>query len=230
MNDVANLPLGSGTLEVREANDVFEHLGAHFVQGARFDSFGRLLLKLKEYDAKVNTTPLITCGSTPARVNRLCVTPHLIGACNPHWDPRASAAVVGLTSAADLFHFYKGILEGIACEFALNAAALQDAAGIFAAVRITGGGAESIHGVRLRAALSGKTLETLQNQEAVCLGAAILAGVAAGVYRDAAEGAAQTVKVNAAYAPEPELAKAYSSQLRRYNRLYPALAPLFGTE
>jgi len=157
----------------------------------------------------------------------LWVTPHLIGAGNPYWDPQASAAVVGLTPSSDVFQLYRGILEGIACEFALEATTLEKATAPFSRVRIAGGGTGSALGLRLRAALSGKTMESLQNAEAVCLGAAILGGVAAGVYRDVHDGVAQAVRVVDELAPEPGLAAAYADQLARYNLLYPSLAPLF---
>lgn len=163
----------------------------------------------------------------PEGPSGVCVTPHLIGACNPHWNARASTAVIGLNPSADVYSLYKGILEGIACEFALNAATLAEATGPFSRVRIAGGGAGSRFGLRLRAALSGRTVETLRNPEAVCLGAAILAGVAAGVYRDVRDGVAQAVGTSAAYPSEPELARAYAAQADLYLRLYPALAPLF---
>jgi xylulokinase len=163
----------------------------------------------------------------PEGPTRLCVTPHLIGAGNPYWDPRASAAVVGLTPSSDMFQLYRGILEGIACEFALETTTLEKATAPFSRVRIAGGGTRSALGLRLRAALSGKTVETLQNPEAVCLGAAILAGVAAGVYRDVRDGVAHAVRVVDEHLPEPDLAAAYAEQLARYNLLYPSLAPLF---
>jgi xylulokinase len=166
----------------------------------------------------------------PEGPSGVCVTPHLIGACNPHWNARASAAVVGLTPASDIFALYRGILEGIACEFGLNADTLAEATGAFSRVRIYGGGAGSLFGLRLRAALSGRTVETLRNPEAVCLGAAILAGVAAGVYRDAKDGVAQAVAVAAEFPPDPGLSAAYAGQVGRYRRLYPALAPLFSAE
>ncbi|HET6486929.1 MAG TPA: FGGY family carbohydrate kinase [Spirochaetia bacterium] len=163
----------------------------------------------------------------PADPSGLTVTPHLIGACNPHWNPRATVAVTGLTGDAGIFHLYKGILEGIACEFALNADVLEEATAPFTRVRVTGGGTGSRLGLRLRAALSGKTVETLRNPEAVCLGAAILAGTAAGVYRDVQDGVAQAVRVAETVEPEPELARSYETQVARYRMLYPALAPVF---
>jgi xylulokinase len=165
----------------------------------------------------------------PAGPTGLIVTPHLIGACNPHWNPRATAAAVGFTAAADLFHLYKGIIEGIACEFALNATALQDACGPYQRVRMAGGGARSLLGLRLRAALAGRTLEILGNPDAVCLGAAILAGTAAGIYRDLPDGVSRAVSIAAVHQPDPALAHAYRPQQERYAALYPAIAPLFGT-
>jgi xylulokinase len=166
----------------------------------------------------------------PEGPSGICVTPHLIGACNPHWNARASTAMVGFTPSADVFSLYKGILEGVACEFALNAATLAEATGAFSRVRVAGGGAASRFGLRLRAALSGKVVETLRNHEAVCLGSAILAGVAAGVYRDVQDGVAQAVGVADVLPPEPDLAGSYAVQVDRYSRLYPLLAPLFTGE
>jgi xylulokinase len=163
----------------------------------------------------------------PEGPSGLCVTPHLIGACNPYWNARATAAVTGLTGDAGIFHLYKGVLEGIACEFALNAQALQEATGPFQRVRISGGGAGSATGLRLRAALSGKTIETLRNPDAVCLGAAILAGIAAGVYRDARDGVAKVVRIAETHPPDAALARSYETQAARYRMLYPALAPVF---
>ena len=146
-------------------------------------------------------------GDGPSGV---CVTPHLIGACNPHWNARASTAMVGITPSTDLFSLYQGLIEGIACEFSLNADTLAEATGAFPRARIHGGGAGSRFGLRLRAALSGRTVETLRNTEAVCLGSAILAGIGAGVYRDAKDGVAQAVGVADECPPEPALAAALS--------------------
>ena len=49
----------------------FDHLEAHFIQGARFDSFEQFLLKLKEYQDRVNTTVHSVTHKTPAELFEL---------------------------------------------------------------------------------------------------------------------------------------------------------------
>ncbi len=163
----------------------------------------------------------------PEGPSGVCVTPHLIGACNPHWNARATTAVVGLTPSSDVYSLYKGILEGIACEFSLNAATLAEATCAFSRVRIAGGGAGSRFGLRLRAALSGRTVETLRNPEAVCLGAAILAGVSAGVYRYVSDGVANAVGVEAEHRCETRARPVVRRTGRPLPPAVPGLSPLF---
>jgi xylulokinase len=156
----------------------------------------------------------------------LLVLPHLIGSGNPHFDPRASGAVVGLLPMTSRYHLYRGILEGLACELANLVELIAPRAGPLDPIRVTGGGARSRLGLRLRAAIAGKQMQRLENPEAACLGAGLLAGVGAGVFKDLGEAVDQAVRPAETIEPEPELAAAYADQLRRYRLLYPALAPL----
>jgi xylulokinase len=156
----------------------------------------------------------------------ILMTPHLIGACNPQWDARARGAVYGITPTTTPGRMYRAALEGIACEYALNAEVLQSCIGEFRSVRATGGGTRSGQGLRLRASLSHTAIELPQHSEATCLGAALLAGVAAGHYSNLAEAIATTVHIQKVVEPETALSEAYRSQLDRYRAFYPALAPL----
>jgi sugar (pentulose or hexulose) kinase len=71
----------------------------------------------------------------------------------------------------------------------------------------------------LRAALTGKRLHVMKCPEAVCLGGAILAGVAAGEYSDFGEAVAQLVHEAGVIAPDEALAAAYAPQRERYESL-----------
>ncbi len=155
----------------------------------------------------------------------VCITPHLIGTSVPSFDPRATGVIAGLTPTADRYTLYKGVLEGVACELSIVTEMLARAVGRFDAIHIYGGGARSRLGVQLRAALTGCRMRLMQSREAVCLGTALLAGVASGVYANYAEAAAQAVKVIGAVEPNPEWAAAYRKQSEQYRTLYPALAP-----
>jgi xylulokinase len=156
----------------------------------------------------------------------LCITPHLIGTCNPDFNPQARAAMYGLSASTDLGQIYRGILEGLACEFAQIAELISSAVGSFRDIYVTGGGSRSRLGLKLRAALANRRLHVMQCPEAVCLGGAILAVVAAGAYATVAEAVGQLVRESVVIEPDPALAAKYAHQMQQYRMLYSALEPL----
>ncbi len=153
----------------------------------------------------------------------VCMTPHWVGACNPHWDPRATGALVGLTPGITRHHLYKAVYEGIACELALNIEALEQVVGPIGPVRLHGGNARSDFTVQLRADLTGRPMELMTEPEAVCRGAAMLAGVGAGVFADARAAAEAWTPATRVFTPDPAAQRLYRRQTAQYNRLYPAL-------
>jgi xylulokinase len=161
----------------------------------------------------------------PAGPSGLLVTPHLIGSCNPDFNPQARAAISGLSANSGRGHIYKGILEGLACELSQMTEILATSAGDFTDIYATGGGTRSALGLRLRAALTGRRIHLMRCQEAVCLGGAILAGVATGIYKDIPEAVAQMVHEEVAVIePDRQLASEYASQVKNYRLFYSALA------
>ena len=162
---------------------------------------------------------------SPENPSGLIITPHLIGSCNPYWNPNARGVITGLTLQTDLYSIYKGIQEGICSEFAVNAKVLSQVSGEFDTVRITGGGARSSFGLRLRASLSGLSMLTLRNPEAVCLGGAMLAGIASGIFSDPDDAIHHLVHIADTVLPDSSLMARYSNQLENYDKVYAALAP-----
>ena len=146
----------------------------------------------------------------------LRITPHLIGTCNPEFNPHARSVIAGLNPGSSRSQLYKGILEGLACELALVTEALAESAGDFQDIYVTGGGSRSALGLRLRAAFTGRRLHVMGSAEAVCLGTAIVAGVAAGAYQDVAEAVALVTHEVASVAPSQELASLYAEQVKQY--------------
>lgn len=162
----------------------------------------------------------------PAGPSGICVLPHLIGTCNPDFNPRARGTIFGLNPGTTREQLYKGVLEGIACELSLMIEILSRAVGDFTDVYGSGGGTRSLLGLRLRAALSGRRFHVMRSPQAVCLGAAILAGVATGIYSSFAEAIGALVREQSVVEPDPALAADYAPQMRQYRSLYPALAPI----
>ena len=159
----------------------------------------------------------------PKSPTGLCITPHLIGTCNPEFNPRARGLITGLTPGTDRAHIYKGILEGLACELALVAEVLAEAVGNFEDIYVTGGGTRSALGLQLRAALTGRRLHIMKRQEAVCLGTAILAGVAIGEYAGINQAIAAVVEENAVLDPDRAMAASYQRQAKSYRQVRSAV-------
>jgi xylulokinase len=165
-------------------------------------------------------------AAAPVGPTGLCIAPHLVGTCNPDFNPHASGVITGLRPATAASDIYKGILEGIACELAKMIELLQPVAGSFSDVCITGGGCGSALGLKLRAALTGCRLHQMRCPEAVCLGAAILAGVGTRTYSGFAEAIAQLVHRADTIHPDASIAASYRAQRHQYQLLYSSLAKM----
>lgn len=158
-------------------------------------------------------------AQAPAGPTGLCITPHLIGTCNPEFNPTARAVIAGLDAGTSRADIYKGILEGVACELAILTDLLAEAAGGFQDIFVTGGGTRSALGLKLRATLTGRRLHVMSRQEAVCFGTAILGGVAVGEYASVNEAVNALVTECAVVEPDEELAACYRDQMLRYQQL-----------
>jgi xylulokinase len=164
----------------------------------------------------------------PAGPTGLCITPNLIGTCNPDFNPNARGIISGLGPNTTRSQIYKGILEGLACELSQMTEILASAVGEFRDVYVTGGGSRSALGLQLRAALSGRRLHVMQCPEAVCLGGAILAGVASGDYGSLREAVELVVRDVSVVLPDDVIAASYAQQATQYRHLRSALTALTG--
>jgi xylulokinase len=91
-------------------------------------------------------------------------------------------------------------------------------------IRATGGGARSPFWMQILADVLGVRVQCVESAEGPALGAAILAGVGTGVYRDFPSAAKQAVRLGAEYRPNPKNKKIYDALHAQFRRLYPALA------
>jgi xylulokinase len=163
-------------------------------------------------------------ANAPSGPTSLCIAPHLIGTCNPDFDPRARGVIAGLNPSTDRTHIYKGILEGVACELSQMTDLLAKAVGGFQDIRVIGGGTRSALGLKLRAALTGCRLHEMQCQEAVCLGGAILAGLAMREFGSVREAVDRVVREAQTVIPDEAVATSYARQVRQYRAVRRALS------
>ena len=156
--------------------------------------------------------------------------PYLTGERTPHADPYLRAAFVGLTARHTRGHLTRSVLEGVAFGLRDNFRLLEDA-GLPAPreVRLSGGGARSPIWRQILADVLGVELATVQTTEGAAYGAALLAGVGAGMWASAEEACATTIRAEEVISPRADQVEAYSRLHERFRELYPILAPYYRT-
>lgn len=177
----------------------------------------------QEYDTLLREAAEMAPGS-----EGLFFLPYLSGERTPHPDPLARGAWVGLTARHGRGHLTRAVLEGVAYgirdSFTLIQAAGQ---GQITQVRISGGGARSPLWRQIMADVLGAELVTVNTTEGAAYGAALLAGVGAGVWSTVDEACRNTLRVTGQTSPVAAAQSIYSELYPHYQALYPALRPTF---
>jgi len=118
--------------------------------------------------------------------------PAFVGLGAPYWDPHARGTIVGLTRGSTEAHIARAALESIAFQSAEVLGAMQQDAGMqLSELRVDGGAAANDLLMQFQADLLGVPVVRPRVLETTALGAAYLAGMATGVWRDRREIAAQ---------------------------------------
>jgi len=113
------------------------------------------------------------------------LVPAFTGLGAPHWDPYARGALVGITRGTTAGHLARAALEGIAFQVADVLAAMEADSGVpVAELRVDGGAAVNDLLMQLQADLARVPVVRPRVQETTALGAAYLAGLATGVWKD----------------------------------------------
>ena len=109
--------------------------------------------------------------------------PALVGLGAPWWEPNARGTIVGLTRGTTRAHFARAAIEAMAYSTADVMDAMTSGSGhTFERLRVDGGAAENDWLMQFQADVTGVPVERPRNIETTALGAAGLAGVAAGVW------------------------------------------------
>ena len=167
-------------------------------------------------------------AAAPPGADGVLWAPYLMGERTPHLDPEARAALVGLSAAHGRAHVIRAVLEGVA--FSLrDSLTIFDEMGVPAArIRLGGGGARSPLWRQIQADAYRQPVDVLAAEEGAAYGAALLAGVGAGVWGSVDEACAAAVRVAGTVAPDPDAMEILDRQYRRFRTLYGALHPQAG--
>ena len=149
--------------------------------------------------------------------------PYLTGERTPHADPDARAAFGGLALHHDRGALVRSVLEGVAYGLR-DSLELLRALGVTAErARVSGGGTQSRTWLQIIASVLSLPLEVATAQEGAAYGAALLGGIAAGMFADPAAAIETCVSVRETIDPVDEWQARYDEGYAEFRAIYPAL-------
>ncbi len=148
------------------------------------------------------------------------LVPAFVGLGPPHWDMYARGLLIGISRGTARAHVARATLESIAYQTRDLVEAMRNAGQELTTLRADGGGTANGFLMRFQADVLGVPVEVAAVRETTALGAAYLAGLSAGVWRDAEELRARR-RVSARYEPRMSTAERdelYADWLRAVER------------
>ncbi len=159
----------------------------------------------------------------------LVFLPYMLGERSPIWDPYARGVFFGLSLQTTRKEMNRAIMEG--CGYGLRQ--LSEIAERVTGKKITefasiGGGAKSETWAQIKADITGKDIKILDMNDMAPIGAALLAGVGAGVFRDVCEASDKVEKNVYKVVKSSDAHKdVYEKRYQVYTKLYPQIKELY---
>ena len=161
----------------------------------------------------------------------LITLPHLQGSMAPDVNLNAKGVFYGATLKHGKAHFARSIMESLGYIISRNLEAIGDMGLEITQIRTMGGGSKSDVWNQIKADITGKTLNvTYSSQDTACLGAAILAGTAAGIFQSVDSAVEQMVQIKRSFVPDPDRHAIYEKQYKKFNLLFRSLGELFDVD
>jgi xylulokinase len=163
----------------------------------------------------------------PPGSDGLIFLPYLSGERMPYDDPLARGGWIGLTQRHSLSHLVRAVMEGIT--FGLYDL-LQIIRGLgmdIQSIYASGGASESRLWRQMLADIFNARIITTNATQGAAFGAAMLAGIGAGIFKDAAEATEATIVVTGSTDPNQQTHEVYARAFDLYRSLYPQLKGSF---
>jgi sugar (pentulose or hexulose) kinase len=150
--------------------------------------------------------------------------PYLLGERSPWWNPRARGVFFGLGMGHDQSHLARAVVEGVA--FALRSIS-QRLGARPEAYAVAGGGSCWDQWNQIKADVLQTPFVAMENAEAGCAGAGVLAAVALGWHSSREAAVNAMIRSGKAFEPNSALRARYDESFALFERLYHALEELF---
>jgi xylulokinase len=157
--------------------------------------------------------------SVPPGSDGLVFLPYMSGERSPIWDPSAKGVFFGLDYSKTAGHMVRAVMEGVAFSLKHNLDIAKEAGACANELYAIGGAANSRIWTQIKADVTGKPISVPSSDTATTLGAAMLAGVGAGVFGTFEE-AASLVGVSRRHEPEFSNHESYLKSFGVYREIY----------
>lgn len=170
-----------------------------------------------------------SAADAPPGARGVMFLPHMSGAACPVVDTTSLGAFVGLRNIVGKGDMLRAMIEGLDYQFLQIVRAYEQGLGV-APDRLVaiGGATNNAFWMQNKADVTGKSIEVPELDEAVVLGAAILAGIGVGAYRDEQEAFGRVYRPGKTYTPDLGLTEKYARWFETFEHLHPALAAVHG--
>ena len=153
----------------------------------------------------------------------LMYMPHLRGCGAPYWNPSSRGVFIGLSTSHTQPDLVRAVLEGLCFEVRLILECMEKVTGTsFEAFNNIGGGSRVALWQQIKAHITQKPVEVPQVGEATVMGAALLAGIGIGIYKDMEDASKRTYKVKEVFTPQGEYKEVYDRLFNIYREIYPS--------
>ena len=157
----------------------------------------------------------------------LIFLPYMAGERSPIWDSKARGVFFGLSYDKTRAHMIRSIMEGVGFSLLHNLETAEEVGARVEVLNSVGGAANSHVWTQIKADITGKIIQVPFSDHATSLGAAILAGVGAGVYSSFEQAVSKTVRIQRVHHPDDKNNKIYRDYYRLYLDLYERLKDSF---
>ena len=157
----------------------------------------------------------------------LIFLPYLNGERHPYCDPLARGVFFGLSLRHTKSHLIRSVMEGVAYGLRDSLEVMKELELPIREVRLSGGGSRSQLWRQILSGVNNTDIVTMNSTEGAAFGAAILAGVGSGIYKDIQEACSEMVRPIDAIHPENKAVALYNAYYGIYRSLYPLLKRKF---
>lgn len=153
--------------------------------------------------------------------------PYFIGSGYPNYNTDVKAALIGLGLEHDRYDMALAVTEGIAFEINHAIEEFREKGCKLDNLRMIGGGSKSTLWTEIIANVTGIPVIRLKHTEAACTGAAIIAGVGCGIFKDYIDGYSHITREETIVAVDDSKREFYKAKYGKYKQGIKAIEKFF---